>query len=149
RARGERLGHLVSEGRLRLAAALVLTAPHVPMLFMGEEWGASTPFCYFTDHVDAGLADAVREGRRAEFAAFGWDPAAIPDPQAEETFRRSVLRWDERAQGGHARILAWYRDLIALRRRTPELLDGRRDRVRVAWDEAGWIRVARGPVTVV
>jgi maltooligosyltrehalose trehalohydrolase len=91
RARGERTSHLLSPGRLRIGAALVLTAPFVPMLFQGEEWGAATPFQYFTDHDDPELARAVREGRRQEFVAFGWDPEPIPDPQTPAPFERSKL----------------------------------------------------------
>ncbi|HKK71914.1 MAG TPA: malto-oligosyltrehalose trehalohydrolase [Candidatus Krumholzibacteria bacterium] len=150
RARGERLSHLVSEGRVRIAAALVLTAPFVPMLFQGEEWGASTSFCYFTDHSDAELAASVREGRRREFAAFGWDPDDIPDPQDGETFERSRLRWDEREEPWHAEMVAWYAALIRLRRSTPDLLDGDPGSTRVRHDETeGWLVVERGSVAVV
>jgi maltooligosyltrehalose trehalohydrolase len=84
RAVGERLAALISTGRLKIAAALVLTAPFVPMLFQGEEWAASTPWLYFTDHQDPDLGRAVSEGRRREFAAFGWKPDDIPDPQDPE-----------------------------------------------------------------
>jgi maltooligosyltrehalose trehalohydrolase len=126
-----------------------MTAPFVPMLFQGEEWGASTPFRYFTDHTAPELADAVRSGRRKEFEQFGWDPAQIPDPQDAKTFRRSRLDWDEVERAPHAATLAFYRELIALRRREPDLRDGRLDRVVVSFDEArGWIRVVRGAVTV-
>ncbi|HEM45499.1 MAG TPA: malto-oligosyltrehalose trehalohydrolase, partial [Alphaproteobacteria bacterium] len=149
RARGERLCHLVSPAGARLAAAVLLTAPFVPMLFMGEEWGASTPFLYFTDHVDPSLARRVSEGRRREFAAFGWDPADVPDPQAPETFARSRLDWDERARPPHRDLLAWHRDLIRLRRSRPELCDGRLDRVRTRWDgESGWLVFERGQVVI-
>jgi len=117
RATGERSSHLLPPHLLKVAAALVLTAPFVPMLFMGEEWGASTPWQYFTDHRDAGLADAVRKGRREEFKAFGWDE--VPDPQDPETFRRSKLRWDEVSEPAHADLLDWHRALIALRREVP------------------------------
>jgi maltooligosyltrehalose trehalohydrolase len=116
RAAGERLCHLVSDGRARMAAALTLLSPMVPMLFQGEEWAASTPFQYFTDLGDAHLRKAVTNGRRREFKAFGWPADAVPDPQAHSTFQRSVLRWDEVQVGSHARMLAWYRDLINLRR---------------------------------
>src|SRR5208337_3917332 len=88
RAQGERLGQLVNIGRLKTAAALVFTSPFVPMLFQGEEWGASTPFQYFTDHPEPELGKAVSEGRCREFAAFGWKPQDVPDPQAPETFQR-------------------------------------------------------------
>ena len=101
RATGERSGaSRVRPARVQIAAALLLCAPFVPMLFQGEEWGASSPFQYFTAHEDAELAALVSEGRRKEFAAFGWDPSGIPDPQATETFERSRLRWDERAGVG-------------------------------------------------
>ncbi len=88
--KGERLCHLVSLGRAKIAAALELTAPFVPMIFQGEEWAASSPFQYFTDHEEE-LGRLVSEGRTKEFAAFGWDPKEIPDPQAGETFERSKL----------------------------------------------------------
>jgi maltooligosyltrehalose trehalohydrolase len=116
RAAGERLCHLVSDGRARMAAALTLLSPMVPMLFQGEEWAASTPFQYFTDLGDAHLSKAVTNGRRREFRAFGWPPDAVPDPQAPATFERSILRWDEMRDGVHGRMLDWYRQLIELRR---------------------------------
>jgi maltooligosyltrehalose trehalohydrolase len=145
RAAGERLAALTTDGRLKVAAALLLTSPFVPMLFMGEEWAASTPFQYFTDHHDPGLGRAVTEGRRREFAAFGWDPGSVPDPQAIETFARSVLRWEERDQGGHRPMLDWYRQLLALRRRVPALADPSLDGVTAEVDEAtGVVVVQRG-----
>jgi maltooligosyltrehalose trehalohydrolase len=91
RAKGERSSQLISVGRLKISAALVLTGPLIPMLFQGEEWGATSPFLYFTDHEDPELARNVREGRRREFSAFGWNPEDISDPQAVETFERSKL----------------------------------------------------------
>ena len=103
RAAGERLAALMTDGRLRVAAALLLTAPFVPMLFLGEEWAASTPFQYFTDHEDAELGRAVSEGRRREFAAFGWDPSGVPDPQDPATFERSRLRLGRAPGRRHAR----------------------------------------------
>jgi maltooligosyltrehalose trehalohydrolase len=149
RAAGERLGALVSDGRLRVAAALLLTSPFVPMLFQGEEWGASTPFQYFTGHPDAGLGRTVSEGRRAEFAAFGWDPERVPDPQDPVTFERSRLDWSQSDSGRHAALLDWYRRLIALRRRVPALTDPRLNRTRTECDPAaGWLVVRRGPVAV-
>jgi maltooligosyltrehalose trehalohydrolase len=139
----------MSTGRLMIGAAVLLTAPFVPMLFMGEEWAASTPFQYFTDHHDKQLGDAVRAGRRNEFAAFGWDPDSIPDPQALETFERSRLRWDEVGLGDHATVLNWHRQLVALRRRFPELTDGDLDYVGVEFDEdERWLSFSRGRVTV-
>ena len=120
------------------------------MLFQGEEWAASTPFQYFTDHHDAAAwAPRSAEGRRKEFAAFGWNPDVVPDPQAPETFERSRLRWDEVADPDHATALDWHRDLIALRGRYPELRDGRLEYVAVEFDEdQRWLSFRRGRVTV-
>jgi len=149
RARGERLGHLIGPERQSTAAAVVFASPFVPMLFQGEEWAASAPFLYFTDHGDAELGRAVREGRRREFAAFGWKPEDVPDPQALDTFERSRLDWTEREREPHRSVEAWYRELARLRRETPELRDGRRELVRAAFDEdARWLRIERGPITV-
>jgi maltooligosyltrehalose trehalohydrolase len=149
RAAGERSGALMSEGRLKVAAALLLTSPFVPMLFQGEEWGAGTPFQYFTSHPDSGLGRKVSEGRREEFADFGWDPAEVPDPQDPATFERSRLDWAEPERDRHADLLAWYRKLITLRRRRPELTDPRLGRVETAYDlHDGWLTVRRAPVTV-
>jgi maltooligosyltrehalose trehalohydrolase len=149
RAVGERLAALVSVGRLKIAAALVLTAPFVPMLFQGEEWAASTPWLYFTDHQDPDLGQAVSEGRRREFAAFGWKPEEIPDPQDRETWRRSVLDWSEAHTGRHGEMLEWHRTLLRLRRAVPDLSDGRRDRIRVEVSEdEQWLKMTRGAVTV-
>jgi maltooligosyltrehalose trehalohydrolase len=149
RAAGERSGSLLSPGLLQVAAALVLTAPFVPMLFQGEEWGASTPFQYFTAHDDPELAEAVRTGRREEFAAFGWKPEDVPDPQDPATFERSRLDWSEPAEAPHDRLLAWHRDLIALRARTPDLTGGDLTAVRVDVDEeARTLLVGRGAVHV-
>ena len=149
RALGERLSHLVEPQRLFGAATVVLLGPAVPLLFQGEEWAASTPFQYFTDHPDDELARAVGEGRRAEFAAFGWDPESIPDPQDPGTWLRSCLRWSERAREPHATVLAWYRRLVALRRAEPDLRDPRADRIEVAADDAaGWVLVRRGAVCI-
>jgi maltooligosyltrehalose trehalohydrolase len=134
----------VSPGRVRIAAALLLTAPFVPLLFQGEEWAASTPFLYVTDHEDPDLGRAVSEGRRQEFAAFGWAPEEVPDPQDPATFAASVLRWDELGSPGHADVLHWYRALIALRRSRPGLATGPLDDVAVTFDEdARWLVVHR------
>ncbi len=149
RARGERLCHLVNPARAGLAAALVLTSPFVPMLFQGEEWGASTPFQYFADHQEPDLAKAIREGRRREFAAFGWKPEDVPDPQASETFGRSKLNWAELGTAPHAEMLNWHRQLIELRQREPALADGCLNLVQTHFDEsARWFVVERGALTV-
>ncbi|MEX2120712.1 MAG: malto-oligosyltrehalose trehalohydrolase [Pirellulales bacterium] len=149
RARGDRSGHLMSTGRLKIAAALVLCSPFVPMLFEGEEWGATTPFQYFTSFDDLELARSVREGRRREFAAFGWNPEQIPDPQDPETFQRSKLKWNELAGEPHCGLLEWHRKLIELRRRESSLTDGRLDWVRTLFSEDDrWFVLQRGPITV-
>jgi maltooligosyltrehalose trehalohydrolase len=148
RARGERLTHLVSEGRARIGAALLLTSPYVPFLFAGEEWGAASPFPYFASHEDVGLAAAVSAGRREEFTAFGWDPAAIPDPQDPATFAMAKLDWGEREREPHAGMLEWYRELIELRRAVPELRDGDRSAVCAEGSTGGLLTVRRGPISV-
>ena len=146
RAQGERISHLVSPGLCRAAAALVLTAPFTPMLFAGEEWAASSPFLYFTDHRDPELARAVRQGRRREFAGFGW-AEDVPDPQAVSTFERSKLAWEEIDQPPHAGMRRWYRDLLALRQAETALRDGRLEDVEVAHGN-GWLQMRRGGIVV-
>ena len=115
RAAGERLVALAGIDRAAAGAALLLTLPFTPMLFMGEEWGASTPWCFFSSFPDEDLSRAVTEGRRREFAEYGWDPDTVPDPQDPTTRAMSVLRREERVEGDHARLLEWYRALLALR----------------------------------
>jgi maltooligosyltrehalose trehalohydrolase len=150
RAQGDRLSMDISPGLLACGAALLLTSAGTPMLFMGEEWGASTPWMYFTDHTDPAIADAVRRGRRAEFAAHGWRLDDVPDPQAEDTFERSRLDWGELAHPPHGGLLEWYRALIRLRREQPDLRDARLDLVRVARDAAAQtVIVHRGAHVVV
>jgi maltooligosyltrehalose trehalohydrolase len=149
RALGERSSVLMSDGRLRIAAALLLAGPFTPMLFQGEEWGATSPFQYFTDHHDAGLGAAVSRGRRDEFASFGWAPDQIPDPQAAGTFEASKLRWNELGQPANSSLLAWYRELIAMRRRIPALSDPRLSTVAVDVNEADrTLVVHRGTVSL-
>ncbi len=149
RALGDRSGALMSPGRLKVAAALMLTGPFTPMLFQGEEWAAGSPFQYFTDHGDPELARAVSEGRRREFADFGWRPDQVPDPQDLDTFTRSKLDWDEVGCSLHADVLGWYRRLMELRRARPALSDPRLDRISIDADEAsGTIVVRRGPISI-
>ncbi|MBA2560871.1 MAG: malto-oligosyltrehalose trehalohydrolase [Propionibacteriales bacterium] len=136
RATGDRLSEHLSAGQLACGAALLLTGPCTPMLFMGEEWGASTPWQYFTDHTDRQLAEAIRRGRRDEFASHGWDRSEVPDPQADRTAERSRLDWDEIDREPHARVLRWYAELIRLRREVADLGDPRLDRVRAQHDPA-------------
>jgi maltooligosyltrehalose trehalohydrolase len=137
-------------GRLKIGAALVITSPFLPMLFQGEEWGATSPFLYFTDFPEPELAAAVRQGRCREFAAFGWKPAEIPDPQARESFERSKLNWSELSQPPHSELLEWHRRLIHLRRSEPALSDGRLASVITRHDEQQrWLVIERGPIEVV
>ncbi|HEX6246996.1 MAG TPA: malto-oligosyltrehalose trehalohydrolase [Nocardioidaceae bacterium] len=145
RATGDRISATLTPGRLACGAALLLTSPWTPMLFMGEEWGAGTPWQYFTDHTDADLGEAVRRGRRAEFASHGWDEHDVPDPQDPATFEASRLDWSELAQADHARLLSWYRDLVRLRRERADLRDPHLDRVGARHDpESGLFRLRRG-----
>jgi maltooligosyltrehalose trehalohydrolase len=149
RAAGDRSSDLMSTGRLKIGAALLLTSPFVPLLFQGEEWGASTPWQYFTDFADAGIGAAVTEGRRSEFASFGWKPEDVPDPQDPATFARSVLDWTELEKEPHSEVLEWHRVLLALRREVPDLTDVRLQRIGV-WvePEVGGILVRRGRILV-
>ncbi len=150
RAVGDRLSDLVSPGKVKIAAALVLLAPFIPMIFQGEEFAASTPFQYFTDHHDAELGNAVSEGRKQEFATFGWAPEDIPDPQLKDTFLRSKLDWKETGEAGHAEILDWYKKLISLRKSSRALLDGDMRASKVRFDEeAQWLVLERGQYQVI
>jgi malto-oligosyltrehalose trehalohydrolase len=149
RATGDRIAASLTPELVKAGAGLVLTSPYTPMLFMGEEWGADTPWQYFTDHIDPGLAKAVAEGRKAEFTSHGWGEADVPDPQDKETFLRSKLDWSQRDREPYLGILAWYRELIALRRARPELTDPRLDRVHAGFDEDGrWLLVRRGTLRI-
>ncbi|MBP1232219.1 maltooligosyltrehalose trehalohydrolase [Arthrobacter sp. PvP102] len=149
RATGDRLSQSLSYGRLALAAVLTLTSPFTPMLFMGEEYGATTPWQFFTSHPEPELGKATAEGRIKEFERMGWDPAVVPDPQDPETFNRSKLNWAEATEGDHARLLDLYRTLTALRRSTPELAGlGFTDTAVDYSEEEGWLRFRRGDVLV-
>jgi maltooligosyltrehalose trehalohydrolase len=150
RAQGERLGHLISAARIKVAAALLLTGPFTPLLFQGEEWGGTSPFQYFADMDDPDLARAVRDGRRREFSGFGWNIEHLPDPGDPATFERSKVDWSELHEARHAEILNWYRQLIRLRHDLPALSDPRPERHRVWWDEStGWVIAQRGQYLVV
>lgn len=128
RARGERLAQLVTPAQLRLAAALLLTSPYLPLLFMGEEYGELQPFPFFCDFGDPVLQEAVRRGRRTEFAGFAWADE-IPDPQEEATFRAAVLRWQWPEGSWQAGLRQLYCDLLGVRRLWPPLTDRRNWRV--------------------
>lgn len=114
RAQGERLGALVGFEALKVAAAAVLLSPNVPLLFMGEEYGEPSPFLYFASFEDQGLGEAVRRGRREEFARFAWS-GEIPDPQAPAAFERSRLHWELQDRVPHRPLWSYYRELIRLR----------------------------------
>ena len=150
RAAGDRLSASRTLGQLSIAAVLTLAGPFTPMLFMGEEWGASTPWQFFTSHPEPELAQTVAAGRIDEFARMGWDTDTIPDPQDPETFRRSKLNWSELDEGEHATLLALYRELIRLRRGVPELTDSRFAILTAEFDDdSGWFRLDRGDVSIV
>jgi maltooligosyltrehalose trehalohydrolase len=135
----------VDPGLLACGAALVFCSPYTPMVFMGEEWAASTPWQFFASFPDPELAGAVRRGRRAEFAAHGWGEGEVPDPMSPETVRRSTLNWAEVPEPAHQSMLELYQALIALRRQHPELADPRLDRFMVgAGPGERWLVLYRG-----
>ena len=144
RAAGDRLTAHLDADQLAIAAVLVLLGPFTPMLFMGEEWGASTPWQFFTSHPEPELGQATAAGRIAEFARMGWDESTVPNPQDPATFERSKLRWDEIGTGEHPRLLALYRRLAALRRANPAFTDPRFSSIRTRFDsDAGWFVLER------
>jgi maltooligosyltrehalose trehalohydrolase len=147
RAVGDRITGTLSPGLLRVGATLLFTAPFTPMLFMGEEWGARTPWQFFTSHPEPELAAAVATGRRREFAEHGWAEADVPDPQDPATFARSRLDWTELDQPEHRETLDFYRRLITLRKSHPDLSDPRLDRVDVRYGDQ-FVVVRRGGCTV-
>ncbi|MEV6064855.1 malto-oligosyltrehalose trehalohydrolase [Nocardia asteroides] len=150
RAAGDRPSGYLTPGQLAVKAALVLLSASTPMLFMGEEWGARTPFQFFTSHTDPVVAAATAAGRRAEFAEHGWSADEVPDPQDPATFTRSQLDWTEPRREPHARLLACYRALIALRKARSEFTDPWLDHVWADYDEARrWFVLRRGRISVV
>jgi maltooligosyltrehalose trehalohydrolase len=150
RAVGDRPSQNLSFGQLAVKAALVLGSPYTAMLFMGEEWGSSSPFQFFSSHPEPELAMATAEGRKREFAEHGWDADEIPDPQDPATFERSKLNWDEIDDAEHGRLRRVYQQLIALRHNEPDLADPWLDHLRVDYDEAQrWIVMYRGSLAVV
>ncbi|WP_341999022.1 malto-oligosyltrehalose trehalohydrolase [Microbacterium sp. LWH7-1.2] len=149
RAAGDRLSQTLDEGGLAIAAVLTVLTPFTPMLFMGEEWAASTPWQFFTSHPEPELGEATARGRKAEFAAMGWDESVVPDPQDPETFQRSKLQWVERDAGVHARILALYRSLLQLRRAHADLSEPHFRAISAEADEERrWFRLRRGTTEV-
>jgi maltooligosyltrehalose trehalohydrolase len=149
RAAGDRLSQTLSPARLAVGAVLNLMTPFTPMLFMGEEWGATTPWQFFTSHPEHDLGEATAKGRIDEFAKMGWNPDDVPDPQDPETFTRSKLDWTEPSRGHHAELLDLHRRLIALRRTWSDLTDPRFTTTEAAVDdEADVLVLQRGDVTV-
>jgi len=150
RAVGDRQAATVPSGRLAAGAALVFTMAFTPMVFMGEEWAAGTPWQFFTSFPDPELGDAVRNGRRSEFASHGWDVADVPDPQSPQTVADSRLDWLELDKPDHRRMYEWYRTLITLRRQTADLGTGVVGRVGVGHDaDSRWLWLRRGAVLTV
>jgi maltooligosyltrehalose trehalohydrolase len=149
RAVGDRLTASATYGQLAIAAVLTMAGPFTPMLFMGEEWGASTPWQFFTSHPEPELGRATADGRIAEFERMGWDPDVVPDPQDPQTFLRSKLDWSELGIGDHARLLTLYRELAQLRQTVPELTDPRFERLTATFDDASReFRLDRGQLTI-
>jgi maltooligosyltrehalose trehalohydrolase len=146
RAVGDRLSSTVDADRLRLAAAATLCSPFVPLLFMGEEYGETAPFPYFVDHSDAALLDAVRKGRRAEFAHFAASGEPL-DPGATETFAAARLVWKRRDETPHRMLLEWHARLLELRRDRPalRLLDPTTTRTQVFEDERVLVVLREAP----
>ncbi len=150
RATGDRISDTITPGQQAIGAALYLLSPYTAMVFMGEEWRASTPFQFFTSFEEEELAEAVRSGRRGEFASHGWDESQVPDPQSPSTREASVLRWDEVDGDGHRQMVEFYRTLIALRRTEPDIASGDLTAVDVrADDDARWFVLRRGGIVVV
>jgi maltooligosyltrehalose trehalohydrolase len=144
---GQRLSALVSLEQQKLAALILLCAPNLPMLFMGEEYGETSPFYYFTSHTDALLIENVRRGRKREYAPYA-QGREFADPQAPGTFERSKLNWQLLNQSPHAELLRLYRDLIALRQRTPSLANCDKERTQVEYDEERQcMSISRGDVS--
>ncbi|HAN45385.1 MAG TPA: malto-oligosyltrehalose trehalohydrolase, partial [Cyanobacteria bacterium UBA8156] len=139
---GDRLGHLVGGAAQQLAAVFTLLTPGLPLLFMGEEYGETAPFLYFTSHGDPGLIEGVREGRKREFAAFH-STGEVPDPQSIETFQCSQLNWELRQQPDHQDLLDFYKKLLSLRREVLPDLTGQRPTVRFSESEK-WLTVDAG-----
>src|SRR5665647_3581366 len=150
RAAGDRLPRITSPGMLKVGATLLLTSPFTPMLWMGEEWSASTPWPFFTSHPEPEMAEATATGRVDEFAEHGWNADDVVNPQDPESFTSAKLRWSERDDPEHSEILAIYGQLLTLRREHPDLADSRLNLVEADFDEdAGWIVVHRGAFDVV
>jgi len=149
-ANGARSSMLLNIDQLKIAAALIFTSPFVPMLFQGEEWGASTPFPYFSQYNAGELADSIFKGRVEECAGYGIPADCVPDPHAIETFTAAKLNWGEMNQGWHRELLEWHRALIALRRRHQVITSGNLDNVFPEANESEqWLILHRRPFTTI
>lgn len=146
RAAGDRLTETIGFGTHAAIASLYLLGATTPMLFMGEEWGASTPFAFFSDHGEE-IGPRVSAGRKAEFARMGWGDA-VPDPQARATFESSFLDWDEAKRGTHAALLDFYRSLLLIRRQRGEIHRGDFDSIKVEVLTEGGILMHRGRLSI-
>ena len=144
---GRRLAKVAGAEKQKVAAAVLLSSPVLPLLFQGEEYAEEAPFDYFTSHTDPALVEAVRVGRHAEYEHLleaGVGMEAWSDPQDPATFERSKLRWETLERSPHVETLAFYRAFLALRRRLPPLRNGRKDLTRVDFDPAGrWLSIHR------
>lgn len=150
RADGRRLSRTLSTDQLIIAAALILLGPCTPMIFMGEEWGASTPFMFFAAHPEPELAAAVSKGRIEEFRKMEWGDIEVPDPMELSTFTGSMLNWSELETGDHARLHSAYKELLQLRRTWPDLTDPRFEWSTVEHDaDDQWFMVLRGDVLAI
>jgi maltooligosyltrehalose trehalohydrolase len=150
RAKGERLSSKISPAQQAIAAMVTLLSPFTPMIFMGEEWGADTPWRFFSSHPEPELAEMIRAGRLEEFAQMDWDTSDVPDPQDPRTFEVSRLDWSELEQPRHAELLDLTRRLISIRRTYPDFTDPRFDQGRaLSNDEGGWLLLERGDMVMV
>ena len=150
RAAGERLSTKIPPAQQAIAAMVTLLSPFTPMIFMGEEWGARTPWCFFSSHPEPELAELIRAGRLEEFAQMDWDTSTVPDPQDPATFLASKLDWSEPEQAAHAEMLGLTTKLLELRRTYPDFTDPRFDQGRaVSDDDHGWLLIERGEMSMV
>jgi maltooligosyltrehalose trehalohydrolase len=150
RAKGERLSRKISPAQQAIAAMVTLLSPFTPMIFMGEEWGADTPWRFFSSHPEPELAEMIRAGRLEEFAQMEWDTSDVPDPQDPRTFEVSRLDWSELEQPRHAELLDLTKRLISIRRTYPDFTDPRFDQGRaLSNDEGGWLLLERGDMIMV
>jgi maltooligosyltrehalose trehalohydrolase len=142
RPRGERLNAILDFESYKLAAGAMILSPYIPLLFMGEEYAESNPFQFFADFGDPALKEAVRKGRKEEFA-FLMDGGEVPDPIDAETFQRSRLDWERPTQGRHATAFAFYRELIALRKSLPALCKPSREGMELSGDGLAYLMLRR------